>query len=111
MMNLDEFALCVATAAVTFFAWPTLRRRYGWSTEGEWLFWTDALGVGVFAAAGANVADDHKVQWWGCAVSGMLTATFGGNNTANANPRNPLRTFTHNPIQSASLRDSPGRAP
>jgi len=44
--------------------------RFKLNTDDEWLFWTDALGVGVFAAAGANAAYAKEVQWWGCAVAG-----------------------------------------
>ena len=54
----DEALLCVAVCVATFFAWPPLARRRGLSVEGELLFWTDTVGLGVFAANGALVGDD-----------------------------------------------------
>jgi len=62
------------TSTVTFFVWPKLSRCFKLTAEAcklpnpvvrgvrvsrlwqdEWLFWTDAIGVGVFSAAGASI--------------------------------------------------------
>eukprot|EP01065_Artemidia_motanka_P047375 TRINITY_DN7418_c0_g1_i1.p1 TRINITY_DN7418_c0_g1~~TRINITY_DN7418_c0_g1_i1.p1 ORF type:complete len:403 (+),score=90.70 TRINITY_DN7418_c0_g1_i1:182-1390(+) len=75
----DETTLCGACSVATFFLWPKLEGLLGWSVEDEWLFWTDALGVGVFAAAGAHTGWHRgAVTALGCGVCGMVTATFGG---------------------------------
>eukprot|EP01062_Namystynia_karyoxenos_P069456 TRINITY_DN64951_c0_g1_i1.p1 TRINITY_DN64951_c0_g1~~TRINITY_DN64951_c0_g1_i1.p1 ORF type:complete len:446 (+),score=126.80 TRINITY_DN64951_c0_g1_i1:83-1339(+) len=79
MRAYDEVAIVGGCSCVTFFLWPKLARWYGWSANDEWLFWTDALGVGVFAAAGADTGWKRGgVTALGCAVCGMVTATFGG---------------------------------
>lgn len=79
----DETLLVIGVSVATFFAWPRLSMRYQLTSRGEWLFWTDALGLGVFAAVGAHKAarlrvDGEEVHFLGCAVCGMFTATFGG---------------------------------
>lgn len=75
----DELILCVAVAGTGFFLWTPLSDRFGLSTEDEWVFWTDTLGLGVFAALGAKTAAVLPgVHFGTCLMSGMFTATFGG---------------------------------
>jgi len=74
----DEFILCIATSTLTFFCWPYVSRRFRLSVDDEWVFWTDAVGVGVFGAAGAHTGDQAGIYFAGCALCGMSTATFGG---------------------------------
>lgn len=76
----DEITLCAVTSTITFFSWPYLSKRFKLGADDEWLFWTDAIGVGVFAATGAHTASTKTptVHLSGCAICGMITATFGG---------------------------------
>lgn len=76
----DEALLCVAVSMFAFFAWPRLATALKLSVDDEWLFWTDSVGLGVFAALGAQTAVfmPMRVHFGGCAVAGMFTATFGG---------------------------------
>jgi len=76
----DEFLLVTVVSSLTFFCWPCLSRRFHLTSSGECLFWTDALGLGVFAASGASAAAAHQADLHvvACAVCGMFTATFGG---------------------------------
>lgn len=76
----DEFLLVVAVSSASFFLWPPLSRKWKLTTTGEWIFWTDALGLGVFAASGAQTAAafQPKLHIIACASCGMITATFGG---------------------------------
>merc|ERR1712216_491245 len=60
--------------------------------QDELLFWTDTLGLGVFAASGASTGNSihdlakgastgqgsKSLTFGMCAVCGMFTATFGG---------------------------------
>ena len=66
-----------------------LVRKFRFSTEDEWLFWTDggrsdhpareltcvgpAIGVGVFAATGARTGQLHGATVYGCALCGMIS--------------------------------------
>mmetsp|Transcript_3198 Transcript_3198/g.7668 ORF Transcript_3198/g.7668 Transcript_3198/m.7668 type:complete len:338 (+) Transcript_3198:97-1110(+) len=76
----DEFLLCVAVSSSAFFLWPRLSNVLKLHTDDEWLFWTDSIGLGVFAALGAQTAVERpeEVHAGACAVAGMFTATFGG---------------------------------
>lgn len=77
----DEWALCVIVSATTFFVWPPLSHRFRLTSGDEWLFWTDTLGLGVFAATGAYSGfslEGQKLHFFACACCGMFTATFGG---------------------------------
>jgi uncharacterized membrane protein YeiH len=76
----DEFLLVTSVGTATFFLWPPLSMKFKLTSSGEWLFWTDAIGLGVFAAAGASVAVAHdaELHTMACACCGMFTATFGG---------------------------------
>lgn len=87
MVRYDEAVLVVAVAALTFFLWPKLSHRFVLTTKDEWLFWTDTIGLAVFAASGActgeavrSAPDGSKTRlhFVACAVCGMMTATFGG---------------------------------
>eukprot|EP00747_Dinoflagellata_sp_TGD_P219926 gnl/TRDRNA2_/TRDRNA2_91954_c0_seq1.p1 gnl/TRDRNA2_/TRDRNA2_91954_c0~~gnl/TRDRNA2_/TRDRNA2_91954_c0_seq1.p1 ORF type:complete len:379 (+),score=32.05 gnl/TRDRNA2_/TRDRNA2_91954_c0_seq1:65-1201(+) len=77
---LDEPILCIAVASMTFFLWPRLSNRFHLTATDEWLFWTDTLGLGVFAAAGAHSGSclEPRLHILGCAMCGMFSATFGG---------------------------------
>ena len=85
----DEAALCAIVGCITFFVWPRLSTLLNLSTSDEWLFWTDTLGLAVFAGNGAYIAatlgthghddlSDRHIHVVGCAMCGMFTATFGG---------------------------------
>ena len=76
----DEALLCICVSTATFFAWPLCRRRLRLTTDDEWLFWTDTLGLGVFAANGAHTGFAHvpRIHFAAAACCGMFTATFGG---------------------------------
>mmetsp|Transcript_88473 Transcript_88473/g.184889 ORF Transcript_88473/g.184889 Transcript_88473/m.184889 type:complete len:287 (-) Transcript_88473:86-946(-) len=78
--NWDEALLCVVVSLVAFFAWPQLSKAFKLSLNDDWLFWTDTLGLGVFAALGAQTAASmpQKIHFGFCSVSGMFTATLGG---------------------------------
>lgn len=76
----DEALLSVLVAMAAFFLWPRLSHLLHLSTSDEWLFWTDTLGLGVFAALGAQAAAvvEPRVHIGACVASGLFTATFGG---------------------------------
>ena len=76
----DEALLCVCLSATTFWLWPLCERQLRLSTDDDWLFWTDTLGLGVFAANGAYIGFTHtpRVHFGAAAACGMFTATFGG---------------------------------
>jgi len=77
----DEALLCVVVSCLTFFLWPRFSHRLQLTTSDEWLFWTDTLGLAVFASLGAQVAasqEEPRLNFGACAVMGMFTATFGG---------------------------------
>ena len=76
----DEALLCVCVSIITFFLWPRASRRLRLTVDDEWLFWTDTLGLGVFAANGAyaGCSAAHPLHFAGAAACGMFTATFGG---------------------------------
>lgn len=61
----------VATPCATLF--PMFWKKF--SREVSFM---DALGLGVFACIGTQVAMDHGLVWWASAGMGMITATFGG---------------------------------
>ncbi|EOD31772.1 hypothetical protein EMIHUDRAFT_231400 [Emiliania huxleyi CCMP1516] len=75
-----EYFLCVGTSTLAFFLWPSLSRRLKLTTADEWLFWTDTVGLGVFAANGALAAAvlTPRIHGVACACCGMFSATFGG---------------------------------
>lgn len=80
MVDWDESLLCVLCSAAAFFLWPRLSRALRLRTSDEWLFWTDTVGLGAFAALGAHkaAAIEPPVHFGACAASGMFSATFGG---------------------------------
>lgn len=80
MQARDEFTLCIVVATMTFFFWPRLSSRWRLTSTGEFLFWTDTIGLAVFAAAGSNLAAKEytNLHLAACACCGMFTATFGG---------------------------------
>eukprot|EP00930_Biecheleria_cincta_P057448 TRINITY_DN43380_c0_g1_i1.p1 TRINITY_DN43380_c0_g1~~TRINITY_DN43380_c0_g1_i1.p1 ORF type:complete len:309 (-),score=24.20 TRINITY_DN43380_c0_g1_i1:15-941(-) len=82
---LDEYALVVLVATLTFFLWPPASTKWSLTSTGEIIFWTDTLGLAAFAASGAYAS--ATLHWYtglppvhlaGCACCGMFTATFGG---------------------------------
>jgi uncharacterized membrane protein YeiH len=80
-----EMALTMGVAALTFFFWgPLTRSRLRVTSDDEWLFWIDSLGLGVFAVNGANTAHgtgsdrDLGVHFGGAMFCGLSTACFGG---------------------------------
>lgn len=80
MVQWDEAVLCVTVSVVAFIAWPTCSKSFRLTLEDEWLFWTDTLGVGAFAALGAHTATQTipEPHFGACAACGMFAATFGG---------------------------------
>ena len=46
--------LSACVAAATFLFWPSVSHRLRLTAADEWLFWTDTLGLAVFAANGAH---------------------------------------------------------
>jgi len=78
MTSWFEAILCIGCAAVTFFAWSPLSHHFKLSESDEWLFWTDTVGLGVFAASGAHVGDTNGATALGAVLCGLMTATFGG---------------------------------
>ena len=81
MVHWDEALLCVLVGAATFFLWPIASRRLGLTSADEWLFWTDTLGLAVFAANGAyagSTVASPPLHAAACGCCGMFTATFGG---------------------------------
>lgn len=81
LIHWDELAVCVLGAASTFFAWPRLSHRFRLTATDEWLFWTDTIGLAVFASNGAYAGyafSGHQLHFLACALCGMFTATFGG---------------------------------
>ena len=77
----DEALLCFVVCVATFFLWPLLARHFRWSTDGDVLFWTDTIGLAVFAANGALVGATFprtRLHFVAKALCGMFTATFGG---------------------------------
>ena len=83
MTQPEELILVMVVGALTFFAWMPLTRSWLRVTSNdEWLFWVDSLGLGVFAVNGANVAYGHvaggSVHFGGALLSGFSTACFGG---------------------------------
>ena len=81
LVHWEEVSLCVIIGAVTFLMWPFASRRLQLTSSDEWLFWTDTLGLAVFAANGAYVGSTVSkppLHLLACAGCGMFTATFGG---------------------------------
>ena len=78
LQSLGELVLCLVLSLVVFLVWAPARLKLRISADDEWLFWTDTLGLGVFAASGAHKADIKGVTPLGCVICGLMTATFGG---------------------------------
>jgi len=77
--DFDELLLCGVVCTFTFFLWRRLSVGWGLSVDDEWVFWTDTVGLGVFAAMGAKTAGETSgVHHGSCVVAGLFTATFGG---------------------------------
>lgn len=75
----DEFSFVVVVSVLTFFFWPPISSRFYLTASGEWLFWCDTMGLGVYAASGASIAvQQGGLHIVSCAFCGMCTATFGG---------------------------------
>lgn len=77
----DEALLCIVISTGAFFGLPYLANRFGITAEGEFVFWTDTVGLAAFAVLGARVAaclPDHHVHAGACALCGLSTACFGG---------------------------------
>ncbi|MGE0151876.1 MAG: trimeric intracellular cation channel family protein [Reyranellaceae bacterium] len=64
--------VCVAVAAVAFFAAPRLARGE------KVILWADALGMALFCVLGAERARDAGATALVAVVMGVLTAAFGG---------------------------------
>lgn len=77
----DEALLSSVVCVATFFGWPRLARRFRWTTDGEFIFWTDTVGLGIFAANGALIGATFPAASLHFAAKGLcgaFTATFGG---------------------------------
>lgn len=73
-----EPLVCLITGLTTFLAWAPLKHYFKVSSDDEWVFWTDTIGLGVFAASGAHKGDIRGATFIGSIICGMMTATFGG---------------------------------
>ena len=78
LQSWGELVLCLVLSLVVFLVWAPARLKLRISADDEWLFWTDTLGLGVFAASGAHKADIKGATSLGCVICGLMTATFGG---------------------------------
>ena len=63
--------------ALTVLALAFLRRRH-LSPTLRAIQWPDAIGLGLFAASGAQIALSQGLPGIVCALMGMITAVFGG---------------------------------
>jgi uncharacterized membrane protein YeiH len=63
---------CVAVSVLVFFAAHIPQSRY------RYLLWLDAIGLALFAVAGAEKAVDAGAQATVAVAMGVMTATFGG---------------------------------
>jgi uncharacterized membrane protein YeiH len=93
LVHWDETLLCVLVSLVAFILWPRLALSFrSVTTEAEILFWTDTVGLAVFAANGglvgatllatathgAETPVPYALHVGGASACGMFTATFGG---------------------------------
>eukprot|EP00435_Cladocopium_sp_Y103_P031111 s2510_g7.t2 len=77
----NKTCFCIVISTGAFFGLPYLANRFGITAEGEFVFWTDTVGLAAFAVLGARVAaclPDHHVHAGACALCGLSTACFGG---------------------------------
>jgi uncharacterized membrane protein YeiH len=65
-------AICLAVAALTFFAAHLIQRRY------PVLLWLDAVGLAAYGVLGAHVAIESGAGLIVATALGVITATFGG---------------------------------
>ena len=79
MMATDEVFLCFAVSFVAFFCWPFLQlSKIALSDSQEWVFWLDAIGLGVFSATGAHRGFNAGLNVVACGICALSTACFGG---------------------------------
>jgi uncharacterized membrane protein YeiH len=78
MVDFDELVLCIVVVCITFFGWQRFSRIFGLAVDQKWIFFSDCLGLAVFTAVGAQIGFNHGVNIFGCAICGLITATFGG---------------------------------
>lgn len=78
MAEPEYLGICAASSLAAFLLWPDAERSLGVSTDDEWFFWWDTLGVGAFAVIGAMNGVRAGVGPVSSALCGMMTATFGG---------------------------------
>ncbi len=64
--------LVFAGAVITFLL------KQGVNRFGKTIFFSDALGIGLFTAAGIEVAQQHGINDAYALVMGVISATFGG---------------------------------
>lgn len=62
----------------TFFVWPTLEKRMGWTGSEIPVCLADAVGLAAFAVLGAQKAQTHQLHPLMWVVSGLMSACFGG---------------------------------
>ena len=78
MQNAVYLNICVITAVLTFFFWPTLEKQFGWKDSALPICTADALGLGAFCVIGTQKAIslgmDPPVQ----VACGLVTCCFGG---------------------------------
>jgi uncharacterized membrane protein YeiH len=78
MVDFEELVLCIVVVFITFFGWQRFSRTFGLAVDQKWVFFSDCIGLAVSTAVGAQIGFDHGVNIFGCAICGMISATFGG---------------------------------
>jgi uncharacterized membrane protein YeiH len=79
MMATDEVLLCFVVSTVAFFCWPFLQlSKLALNETQEWVFWLDAIGLGMFSATGAHKGYNSGLNIVGCGICALSTACFGG---------------------------------
>jgi len=71
--------ICLVTALLTFYVWPTLETKLGLEGDSAVPICTsDALGLAAFCVVGVEQAAKRGLAPILWIVSGLMTATFGG---------------------------------
>ena len=73
MVAYDELVLCVVEIIIVFFCWARLSVRFGLNVDQSWVFWTDALGLGVFTAVGSQKAELRGLNLGAVQASEQIT--------------------------------------
>jgi uncharacterized membrane protein YeiH len=76
--NPTPLALCMGTGIAVFLAGRAFPAFVPWLERRSALVWADAIGLAIFAAAGAERALVHGAHWLTAITLGAATASFGG---------------------------------